>query len=186
MDLSGRPSKGPSDTPVTLVVYSDFECPHCRELARALSTKIEPKYPRLRIVFKQYPLTQIHPWSMVAALAARCAYEQSPEKFWLLHDLIFENQSSFAPDNAREKLIGFAQQIGLDLVQFNTCLTSDQTWRAVQADVEEARALQIANTPTVFINGRRYLGGQPEAMQQVIDYELSQARPAARTRPSRN
>lgn len=187
MDLSGRPSKGPSDAAVTLVAYSDFECPSCKELYRTMKSKIEPKYPRIRIVFKNYPLTQIHPWSMVAALAGRCAYQQSPEKFWSLHDLVFESQSDITPGNAREKLIGFAQQIGLDVVPFNTCLTSDEAWRAVQADVEEGKALQVANTPTLFINGRRYIGTQAEPLQQMIEYELNQARQAGRaSRPSQN
>ncbi len=187
LDLSGRPSKGPSDAMVTVVAFSDFECPHCKELYKTLKGKIEPKFPQVRFVFKNFPLTQIHPWSMVAALAGRCAYEQSPEKFWPLHDLIFENQATITPETGREKMIGFAQQIGLDLVSFHTCLTSDEAWRAVQADVDEGKALQIANTPTVFINGRRYLGAQPEAMQQMIEYEMSQARQAARAqRPTKN
>lgn len=187
MDLSGRPSKGPSDAAVTLVAYSDFQCPSCKELYRTLKSKIEPKYPRLRIIFKHYPLTQIHPWAMLAALAGRCAYQQSPESFWPLHDLLFESQSNITPENVREKLIAFAQQVGLDLVPFNTCLTSDEAWQAVRADMEEGKALQVANTPTVFINGRRYIGSQAEAMQPIIEYELNQARQAAKTsRPSQN
>lgn len=185
MDLSGRPSKGPSDAAVTVVVFSDFECPHCKELYRTLKGKIEPKFPQVRIVFKNFPLTQIHPWAMVAALAGHCAYEQSPEKFWPLHDLIFENQATITPETARGKLIGFAQQTGLDVVPFNTCLTSDGAWRAVQADVDEAKALQIANTPTVFINGRRYLGSQSEAMQQIIEFELGHARKAGKASGAR-
>jgi len=187
IDFSARPSKGPSDAAVTLVAYSDFQCPTCKELYRTLKSKIEPKYPRLRIIFKNYPLTQIHPWAMLAALAGRCAYLQSPESFWPLHDLVFESQSNITTENAREKLIALAQQVGLDLVPFNACLTSDEAWQAVRADMEEGKALQVANTPTVFINGRRFIGAQAEPIQQMIEYEISQARQAARTpRPSQN
>ncbi|MGH9701861.1 MAG: thioredoxin domain-containing protein, partial [Candidatus Acidiferrales bacterium] len=98
LHLDDNPSRGPANARVTVVDFSDFECPHCAELQKILKLTI-PKYPQVRFVFKDFPLQQ-HPWAMTAALAGRCAYMQSPDAFWKVHDSIFENQLVINPDNA--------------------------------------------------------------------------------------
>ncbi len=170
--LDGSPSRGPANAQVTVVEYSDFQCPHCRQLYNTLKV-VEPAYPQVRFVFKDFPLTQIHPWAMTAAIAARCAYQQSPEAFWKIHDVIFDNQDSIKPDNAWQKVLDFASQTGLQSDAFRACMTSPEAKQAVDANIREGQALKIANTPTLFVNGRRLIAGDRALLEQYINYELA-------------
>ena len=169
--LEGNPSKGPAGARVTLVEFSDFECPHCRELYEELKV-IEPKYPQLRIVYKDFPISSIHPWAQTAALGARCAYQQSPAAFWKLHDSIFDNQDVLSAENVWDKLVEYAGAARLDIDTFKACLSSPDAEKAVEANREEGVAVDVNSTPTVFINGRPMVGGDVEALMRAIDYEL--------------
>ncbi len=170
--LDGNPSKGPSNARVIVVEYSDFQCPHCRQLHEIIRA-IQPNYPQVRFVFKDFPLPQIHPWAMTAAIAGRCAFSQDPQAFWKLHHLIFDNQDSITPENAWNKFLDFASQAGLELQEFRTCMASPEAKEAVAANVAEAQALKIANTPTVFVNGRRLVGGDRSLLEQYLNYEFT-------------
>jgi protein-disulfide isomerase len=170
--LADTPSRGPADAKVVVVEYSDFECPHCRELYENLKT-VEPAYPQVRFVFKDYPLVQIHPWAETAAIGARCAYMQSPSAFWKVHDAIFENQDVISPENVWDKLVGFATDAGLDPAAFKSCLSSDDAKKAVDADRAEGDALGVQSTPTVFVNGRPDVGGDKALLEQFINFELA-------------
>ena len=170
--LDGSPSKGPADASVVVVEYGDYECPHCRELYEAFKT-IEPEYPQVRFVYKDFPLTQIHPWAETAAIGARCAYMQSPAAFWKVHDAIFENQDLISPENVWDKLSGFAADAGLDVNAFKACLASDAPKKAVEADRDEAISLGVTSTPTVYVNGRPDVGGDRTLLDQFIQYELA-------------
>jgi protein-disulfide isomerase len=170
--LDGSPSKGPADAAVTLVEFSDFECPHCRELYEEMKV-IEQKYPQLRIVYKDYPLTNIHPWSLTAALGGRCAFDQSPDAFWKMEDSIFENQDVVSAENVWDKLTGFATQAGLNVDTFKACLSSPDAQKAIDASHEEGVALGVNSTPTVYINGRPMVGGDVATLSQFIDFELA-------------
>jgi len=167
----GNPSKGPADARVNVVEFSDFQCPHCRQLYSFLKS-MEPAYPQIRIVFKDFPIASIHPWAETAAMAGRCAYMQSPDSFWKIQDLIFENQELISAANVWEKLVDYAKQTGLDADAFKACLTSPEAAKAVEANVNDGKALQINSTPTVFVNGRPVIGGDPATLQQYINYEL--------------
>ncbi len=112
--LANNPSKSPTDARVTVVEYSDFQCPSCRQLHQTLRT-IVPAYPQVRFVFKDFPLVQIHPWAMTAAIAGRCAYQESPEAFWKLHDTVFDNQDAISPDSAWQKRTLLEQYIQYEL-----------------------------------------------------------------------
>lgn len=169
--LGGNPFRGPVDAKVVVVEYGDFECPHCRELYEVFKT-VMPAYPQVRFVFKDFPLTQIHPWAETAAIGARCAYMQSPEAFWKVHDDIFENQDLISPENIWDKLVGFAADAGLDTNAFKACLASAAAQKAVDANHDEGAALGINSTPTVYVNGRPDIGGDPALLQQFIKYEL--------------
>ena len=168
----GNPSKGPADAAVTLVEFSDFECPHCRELYEELKV-IEPRYPQVRIVYKDFPLTTIHPWAQTAALGGRCAYQQSPAAFWKMHDAIFDNQDVISTENVWDKLVGFASTAGLDADTFKACLSSPDAQKAVDANHADGVALDVNSTPTVFINGRPMVGGDVESLSRMIDFELA-------------
>jgi len=177
MHAEGNPSRGPADAPVTLVEFADFECPHCRELYENLK-QIEMRYPQVRVVYKDFPLNTIHPWAATAAVGARCAFSQSPEAFWTIHDLIFDNQDVISPENVWDKLTSFAAQAGLDKDAFKACLSSPDAQKAVDANHADGVALGVNATPTVYVNGRPVVGGGPDAVTRDIDYELGRQKPA--------
>ncbi|MGA8145194.1 MAG: thioredoxin domain-containing protein [Candidatus Acidiferrales bacterium] len=169
--LEGDPSKGPADARVTVVEFSDYQCPHCRQLYGAMQT-VEQKFPQIRVVYKDFPLAGIHPWAMTAAIGGRCAFAQSPQGFWLIHDLIFESQDVISSENVYQKMIDFAARAGLDKDAFKVCMASPEAKQAIEADVEEGKNLQINSTPTVFVNGRPVIGGDQATMEQYIQFEL--------------
>jgi protein-disulfide isomerase len=175
--LDNSPSRGPADAPVTLVEFADFQCPHCRELYENLKL-IEMNYPQLRVVFKDYPLNSIHPWADTAAVGARCAFVQSPDAFWKVHDLIFDNQDVISSENIWDKLLSFATQSGLDADAFKVCLSSPDAQKAIDANHAEGVALGVNSTPTAYVNGRPVIGGNPAGITQDIDFELSKKKPA--------
>lgn len=170
------PSRGPANTPVTVVEYADFQCPSCRQM-NAVMKQVLLKYPQVRFIFKDLPLAQIHPWAMTAATAARCAYTQSPEAFWKMHDSFYTNQELITPTDVWTTSIRFAKEAGLDEQTFKVCMTSQEAKTPIEASVNEARALNIANTPTSFVNGRRVVGPDAEALEQYIRYELAKVKP---------
>jgi protein-disulfide isomerase len=171
LHIEGNPVKGPSDARVTLVEFGDFECPNCRQLEPVLKTLFD-KY-KLRIVFKDFPLEQVHPWAKTAAIGGRCAFLQSPDAFWKLHDAIYGNQESITPENVWDKLNEYAAQSGLNAEAFKTCLSSPEAAKAVETNQQDGLALNVSGTPTVFVNGRPVAGGDPNALQQLIEFELS-------------
>jgi protein-disulfide isomerase len=172
INLNSSPSTGPSNAAVTLVEYSDYQCPHCRELYRTLK-EIEPRYPQVRFVFKDFPLTQIHPWAMTAAIGARCAYQQSPDAFFTVQSAIFESQDLLSAENAWDKILEFAARAGVPADSYRACMASPETKAAVEADLAEGQALKISSTPTLFVNGRETVGGEKDTLEQLIDYELA-------------
>jgi protein-disulfide isomerase len=174
MNIEGNPSLGPANARVTIVEFSDFECPHCRELYRTLKA-LEPLYPQVRVVFKDFPLTQIHPWTETASIGARCAYIQSPDAFWQLHDAIFESQDLISTENVWEKVTGFAKAVGLDTDAFKACTSSPGAQKAVDANRSDGIAVGVTSTPTVFVNGRMLVGGDRSTLEQYIKYELAKS-----------
>lgn len=172
--LSGFPSQGPPEAAVVIVEYADLQCPDCREMAPALQAIVKEN-PAVRLVWKDLPLTQIHKWAMSAHLAARCVYEQSPEGFWQVHDYIFENQDQLTLDNLNPRLENLARQQGLDLVAYRACRNQELSRAIVEQSIQEARALGVSETPTLFINGRRLAGSGPEAariIQRLVEFEM--------------
>lgn len=184
LHVEGNPSKGPADARVTVVEFSDFECPHCRQLYATMKA-LAPRYPQIRIVFKDLPIVAIHPWAMTAAIGGRCAYQQSPEAFWKIHDALFENQEFISAANVWEKLVEYAGQAGLDKDAFKACLASPETRKAIEANIADSHVLSVNSTPTVFVNGRPIVGGDAVTIQQYIDFESGSktARPTPANQP---
>ncbi|MGA9570062.1 MAG: thioredoxin domain-containing protein [Candidatus Acidiferrales bacterium] len=172
LHTEGNPSVGPTDAKVTVVIFSDFQCPHCRELSNTLATVI-PEYPQVHFVFKDFPLTQIHPWAEAAAIGAHCAYMQSPKAFAPVDAQIFAEQDLLSAENIWEKLISYATQAGLDPDAFKTCMSSPEAKAAVDASHREGEALNVTSTPTLFVNGHPLIGGDKATLEQYIKYELS-------------
>ncbi len=166
LQTKDAPSLGDPKAPVTLVEFSDFECPVCRSLHDVLRGML-PNYPQVRVVFKDFPLESLHPWARTAALAGRCAYEQNPSAFWKLYDLIYDQQELISASNAWTKMTDFAGQTGLNADAFRACMASPEAAAAVDAS-------KANGTPTVFVNGRRMIGADAHLLEQYIQYELAQ------------
>jgi protein-disulfide isomerase len=173
MNTKNAPSIGDSKATVTVVEYSDFECPVCRNLHDAMRGLL-PNYPQVRLVFMDYPLEQIHPWARTAALAGRCAYSQSPQAFWKMYDLIYDSQDLISAGNAYEKVTEYAAQAGLNVETFKSCMAGPEAAAAVDASLANGRELEIGSTPTIFVNGRRIVGADAHSIEQYIKYELAQ------------
>jgi protein-disulfide isomerase len=171
--MTDAPSLGDPKAPVTIVEYSDFECPVCRNLHDALRS-ILPNYSgKVRVIFKDFPLEQLHPWARTAAIAGRCAYQQKPETFWKVYDLIYDNQEVISAANAWTKIVDYASQSGLDAEAFKSCMASPEAGAAVNASHANGEKLEVNSTPTLFVNGRRMVGADAHQIEQYINYELA-------------
>jgi protein-disulfide isomerase len=168
VNIKGSPAKGPASAKVTLVEFSDFQCPFCSRVTPTMA-QIEKEYgDQVRIVFKHLPL-QMHSKAKAAHAAAEAAHRQG--KFWEMHDAIFANQREMSP----EKYVEYAAEIGLDVGQFKRDVVAADVQRKVDADAKEAAALGVTGTPGFFINGKFLRGARPfEAFKEAIDAELKQ------------
>lgn len=162
----GHPAKGPANAPVTIVEFSDFECPYCSRVVPSLEKVHENYGDKVRVVFRQFPLS-FHAEAQKAAEASMCAFEQG--KFWEMHDAMFADQKGLAVDKLKEK----AASLGLDSAKFDECLDSGKYYDQVQADTRDGVVAGVQGTPAMFINGRFLSGAQPyENIAAIIDEEL--------------
>jgi protein-disulfide isomerase len=175
IDLKDSPALGPAKAPITVVEFSDFECPVCRRLHDALRGLL-PNYPQLRVVFKDFPLEQIHPWARTAALAGHCAYRQDSAAFWKMYDLIYDSQDLISAENAWSKMTDFAGQAGLNPDTLKACMASPEAGAAIDASRANGIRLEVGSTPTIFVNGRRIVGADAQTLEQYIKYELDQSK----------
>jgi len=166
--IDGYPSIGPEDAPIVIVEFSDFQCPYCRRHFQQTYQALMDAYPdQIRYVFRNLPLTSIHPEALPAAVAARCADDQG--KFWEYHDKLFSSELL-----GQEVYIQYATDLGLDATTFRACLASGNHDEFIQADREYASSIGVRSTPTFFINGVSLVGAQSlSAFQQIIDKELA-------------
>jgi protein-disulfide isomerase len=164
------PVLGGASAPVTLVEFSDFQCPFCARVMPTLKKVKETYGDRVRIVWKDFPLTSIHPQAFRAAEAGQCAREQG--KFWELHDVLFANQQALQPDDLKKH----AAAVGLDPAKFNACFDASKYGERVQQQMSAGTQLGVGSTPSIFINGRLVSGAQPyEVFAGIIDDELARA-----------
>ena len=175
---TNQPTQGPAHAPVTIVEYADLECPMCGHLHEFLEKELLPKYgDKVRVIFKEFPLVQIHDWSPTAAIANECVYQIKPEAFAPYRSLIFQNQASTNAANLRDALMGYADQVGVDRVKLAGCLDSKASLPRVDEGTREAKRLEIVSTPTCFINGRMLVGyPSAEAYYTAVDAALKGAR----------
>jgi protein-disulfide isomerase len=174
IQMNDAPSLGDPKSPVTLVEYSDFECPVCRNLHDVLRGMLQNYAGKVRVVFKDFPIEQIHPWARTAAIAGRCAYQQDPKAFWKMYDFIYDNQELISAANAWTKMADYAGQSGLNADAFKSCMASPEAGAAVNASRANGQKLEVNSTPTVFVNGRRLVGADQHLIEQYINYELAQ------------
>lgn len=171
LKLDNAPATGDPKAPVTLVEFADFQCPVCKQLHDVMRTVL-PRYPQARLVFKDFPLSNIHAWARSAAIAARCAFQQDPKAFWTFYDRIYDDQQVISPENAWNKMIDYAGDAGLNTDNFKSCMASPEAAQAVDASFENGREVDVASTPTVFVNGRRLVGADAAQLEKYIRYEL--------------
>lgn len=172
------PSRGPRDAPVTIVEFSDFQCPYCKQAAISLNPVIEGYGSNIRLVFKQMPLS-IHPDAFKAAQASVCAGEQG--KFWEFHDVLFSSG-----ELSEQALKKYALNLGLKMNEFNTCLSSETSAAVVRRDMQEAMRADVQGTPTFFVNGRIVRGiRNVEDFKNVIDQALQQEHKEAKPKSTR-
>jgi protein-disulfide isomerase len=160
------PGRGPEKAPITIVEFSDFECPYCKRVLPTLD-QIEEKFgDQVRVVYRQYPLSS-HANAVKAAEASLCAHEQG--KFWEMHDLLFEEQEKLTLPDLKDK----ASRLALDAAAFAECIDSGRFALAVQTDLREGIAAGVDGTPAFFVNGRFISGAVPfEAIAEVIEDEI--------------
>jgi len=165
----GFHSIGPEDAPIVLVEFSDYQCPYCQRWHEQVYTSLLAAYPgQVRVVYRNLPLTQIHPQAMNAAEAAMCAGEQNA--YWQYHDQLFNNSDALSDDLYAR----LASDLGLDASAFESCMTDHKYLDEIQSDMQFAIDLGVQSTPTFFINGLAVVGAQPlSVFQQVIDQELA-------------
>lgn len=169
VDVSHDPVLGPTDAPVTIVEFSDFECPFCSRFARETAPALRRQYgDDIRWIFVNYPLQSIHPNAYEAALAGECAAEQ--QRFWPFYDALFSGRFQLTrSDYARA-----AAEVGLDEGRFEACYENADHAAEVALDIKEGQKFYILGTPTFYVNGKRMEGAQrPEAFAAVIDSILS-------------
>jgi hypothetical protein len=146
-----RPSKGPLSAPVELVYFSDFQCTYCKTFSRTLKRVTEQYGDKVRLVFRQYPLTAIHPDAQRAAEASLCAEAQ--DRFWEIYDILFENSENLKVEN----LLKIAEQAGLDTDNFQSCLTSGRYRSVVSEDIRAGATAGVEGTPTAIIPMKKLL-----------------------------
>jgi protein-disulfide isomerase len=177
------PSFGPANAKVTIVVFSDFECPYCRELAHTIRSNVGEKYPNdVRVIYEDFPIDAIHKWARAAAEAGRCIAEQKVGAFWAFHDWIFEHQQEVNETNLRDKALTIAKEQNLDGGKVSGCIDNHATAQQVRQSEEQGAALQIQQTPTLFVNGRMLPGAVDwKTLEAVIQLELKRPKeiPAA-------
>lgn len=168
---SADPAIGSASAPVTLVEFSDFQCPFCQRVSPTLKQVQQAYGDKVRIVWKDFPLTQIHPQAFKAGEAAHCAGDQG--KFWEYHDRLFANQQALQPADLKRH----ATDLGLEAAAFAACLDSSKYGERVRDGVAEGTRLGVNSTPTIYVNGRVLSGAQPyEVFAALIDEELSRAK----------
>jgi protein-disulfide isomerase len=175
--IEGAPFRGSADAPVTIVEFSDFHCPFCRK-AQPVLNDLRARYgAKIRFVYRDFPLDNLHPQARLASEASRCAIEQG--KFWEFHDRLFLSDA----DSSQAALNRIAGEIGMDVAAFETCTSSGKYKGSIQASLQEGARLGITGTPTFFVNGRILVGAQTlDTFVSIIDQELAAAAAPERSR----
>ena len=167
------PALGKPDAPVTLVEFSDFQCPFCQASVPTLKQVTEKFGDKVRIVYRQFPIPSIHPFALKAAEASLCANEQS--KFWEMHDAMFADQKKLSVSDLKQT----ARNLGMDGKKFDTCMDSGRYVEQVQNDQKEGQRAGVNGTPAIYVNGVHVEGGSVpfSVLEAAIQRELAQARP---------
>jgi protein-disulfide isomerase len=170
--FNGAALQGDAKAPVTIIEYSDFQCPYCGRFVQDAYPQIEANYiktGKAKLIFKDFPLS-FHPYAQKAAVAGKCVLEQGNDKFWKYHDAVFTNQAQLNDDNIKL----WASQAGADMTKFNACVASGKMDAIIQQEQQEGQQAGVTGTPSFTINGKLVVGAQPfSAFQTAIDAALA-------------
>ena len=175
LKADGSPNFGTQGAPVVVVEFSDFQCPYCKEEASMLRANLPVSYGKqVHLYFKEFPLESLHPWARAGAIAGRCVYRQGNDQFWDFHDWIFSHQGEITPENLKDKVMEWASgKSGIDRQQLGQCIDSKATEAEVNRSIAEGMALNVNQTPVLFVNGRRLPGAYDwPTLRSIIDYEI--------------
>ncbi len=179
--IAGLPTRGSRQAPVTIVEFSDFQCPYCARGADTME-QLLAKYPQdVKLVFKHFPLG-FHPWAKPAAIASHCAASQSADAFWALHDKYFESQRELTVENVMAKSKEYLGDAGIDLAKWSSCAENVESAEykgaaaAVDADMALGTKLGVTGTPAFFVNGQFLNGAQPLTSFEPL---IQQAKPGS-------
>ncbi len=178
ISTKGAQSMGPENAPVTIVEYSDLECPVCAQAQEFIEKQVLPKYgSQVRVIYKDFPLVSIHHWALPAAMINQCAFQLDPARSLTFRSLVYQNQRNIKDDSATNQLLDFAQQAGLDRAKISACFNAKTTVPIVQKEFDEGQSLGVSTTPTLFVNGKM-VAGIPPAGQffPIVDQALARAK----------
>jgi protein-disulfide isomerase len=192
ISTANQPSLGSAAAPITIVEYSDLQCPMCGRMHDFLENDVLKKYAgKVRVVFKEFPIASIHDWTLTASIANQCAYQISPPSYVPYRTMIFKNQSSTNATNVRELMISYGEQLGLDRLRLAACIDSKASLARVEANFREGQAVGVQSTPTTFINGKVIVGMPAvDTFYKSLDEALAARKPgsaatsARRSQPS--
>jgi len=167
--LEDDPFLGSENAPITIVEFSDYQCPFCQRWHEEVFTRLQEKYgDKIRLVYRDFPLYGLHQEAELAAEAANCAGDQ--EKYWDYHNLLFSGQKEYS----KETFIAYAEALKLKMDDFKKCMDEHRYQSEIKADYEFAAKMGVRSTPTFFVNGLAVVGAQPfEVFEQIIDLELA-------------
>ncbi|MEI9975569.1 MAG: thioredoxin domain-containing protein [Ignavibacteriota bacterium] len=175
LKTSFQPSLGTAGAPVVIVLFSDFQCPHCKVEATMLRQNLTSAFPtQVHLYFIDFPIEQLHPWARPAAKAGRCVFHQDPASFWDYYDWVYGRQETITADNLKEIVNIWAKdRKEIDKVQFAACMDSKDTDQEVEAEITKAKEMEITGTPTIFVNGRRVPNSiEWTALKSMIENEI--------------
>jgi len=177
ISLKGEPFKGGANAKVTIVEYSDFQCPFCSRGYATIENEVLKQYgDKVKFYYKNFPLA-FHKWAEAGAIAAECAKEQKPEAYWKVYSGLFEQQQQITPENVKEKSLSFMDGTGVDKKKWEECYDGKKTADRVKAQMAEGQSVGVSGTPGFIINGRLVSGAQPFAtFKAIIDDELASAK----------
>ena len=168
VSTAGRPARGPDKAPITIIAFSDYQCPYCKRAHATVEQVMQTYGDKVKLVYRDYPLP-FHENARPAAEAAACANAQG--KFWEFHQKLWG-----ASDLSTEKLKAMAGEVGMDQQKFNDCLAKQEFKAVIDKDIADGAAVGVTGTPAFFINGRMLSGAQPfERFKEVIDEELARS-----------
>jgi protein-disulfide isomerase len=168
--------RGPAVAPVTLVEFSDLQCPFCRS-AQPIIDRLIADVPNAKLVFQPFPLS-MHPWAMKAASYAECAARQKPDAFWAFVNGVYDDQANITDANVDAKLQSIAAASGVDGAKVSTCAVTPDVYQRIQQSLELGKSVGVGSTPTLFINGRKITGIADipyEQLKAMVEFEVAES-----------